>query len=136
MRGMLRTTAAIAGAILTAATMAGCMGAAEKTIDYTQTSVTLAPGEALVVDMGEVNASVGTDWVITQEPDPAVLSAGESHSRYLGEDGSVGGPNELTYRFAPVGTGTTVIAFEYRFRGAVPEDPDDRKTAEIAVTVE
>jgi hypothetical protein len=28
-----------------------------------------------------------------------------------------------------------VIAFEYRFRGEVPEDIDDQKTAEITVTV-
>lgn len=114
--------------------LTGC-SAAEKTIDYSTSSVTLAPGEALVVDFGEINPTVGDAWVITREPDPAVLGPGDERSRYLGQDGETGAPSDVSYRFAPVGDGTTVIQFEYQFRGAVPDDADDQQTAEITVTV-
>ncbi|MFJ2541984.1 hypothetical protein [Microbacterium sp. NPDC087589] len=114
--------------------LTGC-SAAEKRVDYSTSSVTLAPGEALVVDFGEINSTVGDAWVITREPDPAMLGPGDERSRYLGQDGETGAPSEVSYRFAPVGDGTTVIRFEYQFRGAVPEDADDQQTAEITVTV-
>jgi predicted secreted protein len=136
MRRSTRTVLLLAGAIALTASLASCAGAPEKTVDYTETSVTLAPGEALIVDFGEVNATVGQEWVLTEEPDAAVLGPGEERSRYLGEDGMTGAPSEVTYRFAPVGEGTTVIEFEYRFRGEVPEDRDDQETARIEVTVE
>ncbi|WP_435744335.1 protease inhibitor I42 family protein [Microbacterium sp. PMB16] len=126
---------AAAGALAIGLSLVSCAGAAEKTVDYTAESVTLAPGEALVVDFGEVNATVGQEWSITQEPDDAVLAPGEERSKYLGQPGETGAPSEFSYRFAPVGTGTTVIEFEYLFRGSVPEDPDDQKTAKIEVTV-
>lgn len=135
MRGISRTAGIIAGVVAIASVLVSCAGAGEKTVDYTAESVTLAPGEALVVDFGEVNATVGQEWVITQEPDAAVLGPGEERSRYLGEDGMTGAPSEVTFRFAPEGEGTTVIEFEYRFRGSVPEEPDDQKTAKIDVTV-
>lgn len=135
MHGFIRSAVILVGTIAVAAGLASCAGAAEKVIDHTAESVTLAPGEALVIDFGEVNSSVGEDWEITQEPDPAVLGPGEERSRYLGEDGMTGAPSEVTYRFAPAGEGTTVIEFEYRFRGEIPEDPEDQKTAKIEVTV-
>ena len=28
-----------------------------------------------------------------------------------------------------------MVAFQYQFRGAVPDDPDEQKSAEITVTV-
>lgn len=115
--------------------MTGCAAAASETVDYTTSSVTLAPGSTLVVDFGEVNHTVGAEWVITREPDPAVLGPGDADSRYLGEGGEVGAPSEFSYRFAPVGPGTTVIQFEYQFRGAVPDEESDRRNAEITVTV-
>lgn len=120
---------------MVAAGLAACSGGGEKTVDYTVDSVTLAPGEALIVDFGEVNATVGQEWIITQEPDAAVLGSGEQRSRYLGEDGMTGAASEVSYRFAAVGDGTSDIVFEYRFRGSVPEDPEDQKTAKIEVTV-
>lgn len=115
--------------------LTACSAGLETSIAYTASSVTLAPDEALVVDFGDINPTVGEEWVLTREPDPAVLGPGDERSRYLGDEGETGAPSALTYRFAPVGEGTTVIQFEYRFRGAVPEDLDDQKTAEITVTV-
>ena len=135
MRVLQRAWAAGAIAALFALGLTGCSGASEKVVEHTTSSVTLAPGESLVVDFGEVNATVGEEWVITNEPDPSVLEPGEQRSRYLGEDGETGAPSEVSYRFAPEGDGTTVIRFEYRFRGAVPEDADDQESAEITVTV-
>ncbi len=115
--------------------LTGCSAGLETTIAYTASSVTLAPDEALVVEFGDINPTVGEEWVLTREPDPAVLGPGDERSRYLGEEGETGAPSQLTYRFAPAGEGTTVIQFEYRFRGSVPEDLEDQKTAEITVTV-
>lgn len=135
MRRITRTVLAALVATVMGLGSAGCAGAAEKTVEHTAGSVTLAPGETLVVDFGEINPSVGDGWVITQEPDGAVLDAGVEETRYTGEEGMTGAPSELFYRFAPVGTGTTVIEFEYQFRGAVPEDTADQKTAKIEVTV-
>lgn len=134
MRRLVKVCAVVTVAAFLGLGLTGC-SAAEKTIDYSTSSVTLAPGEALVVDFGEINPTVGDAWVITREPDPAVLGPGDERSRYLGQDGETGAPSEVSYRFAPVGDGTTVIQFEYQFRGAVPEDADDQQTAEITVTV-
>ncbi|WP_311879253.1 hypothetical protein [Microbacterium forte] len=131
---LVKACAVVAVAASLGLGLTGC-SAAEKTVAYTTSSVTLAPGEALVVDFGEINPTVGDAWVITREPDPAVLGPGDERSRYLGQDGETGAPSEVSYRFAPVGDGTTVIQFEYEFRGAVPEDADDQQTAEITVTV-
>lgn len=131
---LVRACAVVSVAASLGLGLTGC-SAAEKTVDHTTSSVTLAPGEALVVDFGEINPTVGDAWVITREPDPAVLGPGEERSRYLGEDGETGAPSEVSYRFAPVGDGTTVVQFEYQFRGVVPEDADDQQTAEITVTV-
>ncbi|MDQ0725689.1 hypothetical protein [Microbacterium sp. W4I20] len=135
MRRLSRVVTAAAGALAIALSLVSCAGAAEKTVDHTAESVVLTPGEALIVDFGEVNATVGQEWSITEEPDAAVLAPGEKRSTYLGEPGETGAPSELSYRFAPAGEGTTVIEFEFLFRGSVPEDPDDRKTAKIEVTV-
>ena len=134
MRRLVKACAAVTVAATLALGLTGCY-AAEKTIDYSTSSVTLAPGEALVVEFGEINRTVGDAWVITGEPDPAVLGPGGERSRYLGQDGETGAPSDVSYRFAPVGEGTTVIRFEYEFRGAVPADADDQQTAEITVTV-
>jgi predicted secreted protein len=135
MRIMNRAAALLTAALLLSVGLSGC-SASEKIIDYTDTAATLAPGEVLVIDFGEVNASVGSEWVMVEEPDAAVLGEGEEHSDYLGESGETGAASDLSYRFAAVGEGTTTIEFEYRFRGFVPEDPEDQKTATIEVTVE
>lgn len=135
MRGFRRIVVTAAGALAIGLSLVSCAGTTEKTVDHTAESVSLAPGEALVVDFGEVNATVGQEWSITREPDADVLAPGEKRAKYLGESGETGAPSELSYRFAPAGEGTTVIEFEFLFRGSVPEDPEDQKTAKIEVTV-
>ena len=85
-----RTTFLVSGLsaaihVLLSAVLTACAGSAEKTVSYTATSVDLAPGEALVVEFGEVNGSVGDAWVLTQEPDPAILGEGEELTRALGD---------------------------------------------------
>ncbi|WP_141651299.1 protease inhibitor I42 family protein [Microbacterium sp. 3J1] len=126
----------VAGAVaLLGLCLSGCAAAAEQRVDHTTSSVSLTPGEALVVDFGTINPTVGDAWVITREPDPEVLGPGEERSRYLGQDGEAGAPSEVSYRFPPAGQGTTVIQFEYQFRGEAPDDAEDRQRAEITVTV-
>nr|WP_201469571.1 protease inhibitor I42 family protein [Microbacterium hydrocarbonoxydans] len=135
MREARRVAATVMVAVAFTLALGGCVPAIERHVEHTSSSVSLSRGEALVVEFGEVNPSVGDDWVLTREPDPAVLGEGDERYRYLGEDGETGSPSEMTYRFAAIGVGTTVVRFEYRFRGSVPEDPANRKSAEIAVTV-
>jgi hypothetical protein len=135
MREHFRAGAGLLAATMVAMGLSGCAAAAT-TVDHTAEEVTISSGETLVVDFGEINSSVGDGWVIVTEPDATVLGAGEAESEYLGEEGSAGGPNNFSYRFPAVGPGTTVIEFEYRFRGEVPEDPAEQETSRIEVTVE
>ncbi|GAA2184025.1 hypothetical protein GCM10009785_30260 [Brooklawnia cerclae] len=107
-----------------------------KKVPYTTASVTLTRGTWLLVDFGVINSSVGDDWVLVSEPDPDVLGEPKTEGEYLGEKGSTGGRNTRLYRFATVGPGTAVLDFEYRFRGNVPDDQAERKTAHIVVDVE
>lgn len=113
--------------------MSGC--AADVSVDYTATTATVSVSDTLVVDFGVINSSVGDNWVITAAPDSAVLGGGVADSTYLGDEGSTGGSNALVYRFPAVAAGTTVIEFEYQFRGSVPEDAAEQETARIEVTV-
>lgn len=126
---------AVGAVVLSGLCLSACAAVTEKSVDHTTSAVSLTSGEALVVDFGTINPTVGDAWVLIREPDPAVLGPGEERSRYLGEDGEAGAPSEVSYRFPPVGTGTTVIQFEYQFRGAVPADAEDQQRAEITVTV-
>lgn len=135
MRERVRTTAVLMVLGVVMLGVSGC-AASETSVGYTTKKATISSGETLVVDFGEINSSVGDGWVIVEEPDPAVLGAGEAESEYLGEEGSVGGPSTFSYRFPAVGVGETVIEFEYQFRGEVPEDPADQKSSQITVTVE
>lgn len=135
MRSMRRALAGVAAFVAACAALTACTGPAEKTIEYTQSAVTVHVGETLVVHMGEINSSVGTDWVITTKPDSAVLGEGESEYVSDDPDPAPGSSSDLSYRFEATGAGTTVVAFEYQFRGAVPDDPDEQKSAEITVTV-
>ena len=136
MRSRALPALAFAATALSAVVLSGCAAPASVTVGYEESSVTIEDGTELVIDFGEVNASVGSDWVIISEPDPSVLTHGDKVSEYAGEEGSVGGPSELAYRFTATGTGMTKIQFEYQFRGAVPDDPTEQRTALIDVSVE
>ncbi|MEV8338473.1 hypothetical protein [Leucobacter sp. NPDC077196] len=136
MRSRALPVLSLAAAALGAFALSGCAAPGSVTVGYEESSVAVENGTELTVDFGEVNMSVGSDWVIISDPDPSVLSTGEKVTEYAGESDSVGGPNDLAYRFTATGTGQTKIQFEYQFRGAVPDDPTEQKTALIDVTVE
>ncbi len=125
----------LTGALVAA--LAGCTGGAERVVEYTDAEATLAVGETLVVDFGEVNASIGDGWALTTRPDASILSKGEEESESLARDGEVGAGALLTYRFEAVGPGTTTIGFTYSYRGTEgdPEGRTDDPTPEITVTV-
>lgn len=86
-------------------------------VDASATTAELVVGQTLVVDFGEINTSVGDEWVLTQDPDDEVLSQGEAESEVLG-DGAPGSPSTFLYAFEAREAGTSTIDFEYRFRGA------------------
>ena len=135
----IRTVSALATAAvaLLCLSLTSCAAAPKTvTVDFTDHAALIAEGDELVIDFGEVNASVGSAWVVTADPDPSVLTVPEPHTEYLGENGSVGAPNHLTYSLTAVGAGITRVQFEYQFRGAVPEDPQEQRTAVIDVTVD
>lgn len=121
---------AMAASLVLVAT--GCSSVTK--VDSDAGSATVPEGGTLVVDFGEINQSVGDDWVIIVEPDPAVL--GDGVPEYLGEDGAPpGASSRLTYSFPAVGKGTTTVEFEYRFRGEAPDDAADQKTVTLDVAV-
>ncbi|MEP7766113.1 protease inhibitor I42 family protein [Sanguibacter sp. 25GB23B1] len=107
----------------------------EVVVDATASSAELVVGQTLVVDLGEMNSSVGDDWLITDEPDGEVLREGERFSEYLGEDGEDGGRNTLAYEFEAVGDGETTLELEYRFRGGAPDFGHGPEPVSITVTV-
>lgn len=131
------STLAAAATALLCFSLISCAAAPKTvTVDFTDHAAKLTPGDELVIDFGEVNASVGSAWVVTADPDLSVLTVPEQHTEYLGENGSVGAPDHLTYSLSAVGAGITRVQFEYQFRGAVPEDPQEQRTAVIDVTVD
>lgn len=115
--------------------LAACSAPREETVPYTQPSATLAVGETLVVDLGEINPSVGDAWELTTEPDADVLAAGEQESD--SESDAPGSPSHLVHRFEATGAGTTTIGFTYSYRGTEgdPEGRTEDPTPEITVTV-
>lgn len=125
----------LSGALVAA--LAGCGGGAERVVEYTDATATLAVGETLVVDFGEINSSIGDGWALTTRPDADVLSKGEEEYESLAEGDEVGAGANLTYRFEAVGPGTTTIGFTYSYRGTEgdPEGRTDDPTPEISVTV-
>ena len=108
---------------------------AEVVVGPTDTSAELVVGQTLLVDFGEINSSVGDEWVITQEPDGEVLSEGDPVSEYLGEPGTDGGYNTLVYEFEAVGEGETTVELEYRFRGGAADFGHGPEPVSITVTV-
>lgn len=118
------------------AVLAGC-GGASRVVHYTDTEATLAVGETLIVDFGEVNASIGDSWDLTSRPDADVLSKGVGEYEDLGREDEVGGGAQYVYRFEAVGPGTTTLRFTYSYRGTEgdPEGRTENPTPEITVTV-
>lgn len=104
-------------------------------VQPTDSTADLVVGQTLVVDLGEMNSSVGDDWVITEEPDSTVLGAGERLSEYLGEDGEDGGRNTLVYEFEAVGDGETSLELQYRFRDGTADFGHGPEPVSITVTV-
>lgn len=129
----LLVAAAVGGASVA---LVSCAGMGEKRVDHTASTVTVAVGETLVVDFGMINPSVGDEWKLVTAPDPAVLGEGESDFTSDGPDPAPGSPGQLVYRFSALAEGTTVISFEYLFRGSMPEELDEQETATITVTVD
>jgi hypothetical protein len=107
----------------------------EVVVEPTAGSVDLVVGQTLVVDFGDINASVGDAWVLTQDPADAVLGAGEAETEYLGEADETGGRNTLVYTFEATGAGESVLELEYEFRGEAPESGQGPDPSEVTLTV-
>lgn len=104
-------------------------------VDPSASSVTLEVGQRLVVDLGTINSSIGDGWVVAVEPDPAILTPGESDIEYLAGD-QVGGYSTMTVSFEAVAAGETTLELQYSYRGSTAdadvrdkvEDPHPRMT--------
>lgn len=125
---------AVAVALTAIAVLSGC--AASTTVGYGAAAATIAPGESLIIDFGSVNPSVGDEWNITVEPDAAVADSGKWEFHNQGEAAATGTPSDLQYIVRGVDAGTTMIRFEYRFRGEIPENPADQQSVDFQITVE
>ena len=87
-----------------------------------------------MVDFGEINTSVGDEWVLDQDPDDKVLSEGDPESEVLG-DGAPGSPSILVYEFDATAAGTSTLEFEYHFRGGAPDFGHGPTPVTVVVTV-
>jgi predicted secreted protein len=107
------------------------------TISYTVDEIAVPAGQTIVLDLGEINTSVGDDWRLTTTPDPAVLTEGELRAETVGDDDETGNPTRLSYAFEAVAPGTTTIGFTYSYRGedGDPEGRVDEPEPTIQVTV-
>jgi predicted secreted protein len=123
--------------IALALAVTGCSGA-DLTVSHTSGSATVAVGETLRVDFGEVNPSVGDNWFLVGEPDAAVLTETGSETDDTDCDGT-GCPVELTWDFAAVGQGETTLVFQYCFRtgpdDCVGDSSDGPAPAPVELTV-
>ncbi len=125
--------------IALALAVSGCSGA-DSTVSHDAGSATVAVGETLRLDFGEINPSVGDNWFLVGEPDSAVLTEiGDERDEVSDCDGTGCGV-ELTWDFEAVGEGETTLVFQYCFRTG-PEDcvgdsSDGPAPAPVELTVE
>jgi predicted secreted protein len=101
-------------------------------------AVTVPLGEKLVVDLGEVNHSIGDGWFLVTPPDRGVLTDEGDH--YDPDCDKPGCGGTMTWRFGTAAAGATELTLRYCYRSRPPncEPMPDRGPAdpvEIAVTV-
>jgi hypothetical protein len=127
-----------AGAVMLVAAMIGltaCSGPQQVTVDADHLTAKVPVGGELVVDLGEVSPGVGDGWLLTEAPDPKVLGEPSEKFESKSANPAPGSSSVMTVTFPAVGRGETTLTYEYRFRGAVPEDPSDQKTLTFDITV-
>lgn len=126
-------------AIALALAVTGCSGA-DSTVSHDAGTATVAVGETLRVDFGEVNSSVGENWFLVGEPDSVVLTEIGSDADASDCGGDVGCPVDLTWDFEGVGRGETTLVFQYCFRtgpdDCVGDTDDGPAPAPVELTVE
>lgn len=93
--------------------------------------VELRPGQHLVIDVGQVNASIGEHWSLEREPDRAVLAVLGQDTRFADDPPMPGSPARVRMLFQAVVPGTTEMLLQYLFRNEPPEQPPVR----IGITV-
>ena len=106
----------VAAVVLLAAST-GCFSARTVTVRADAGSAHLAPGEALRVELGAVNSSIGDAWFLTTPPDGAVLR--DRGRLYRGDCDAPGCGGKLTWEFTAAGKGTTTVVFRYCYRSTV-----------------
>ncbi|HWU28249.1 MAG TPA: protease inhibitor I42 family protein [Microbacterium sp.] len=111
-------------AVMLAALAAGLVGcaSAQTRVDADEPTAVVKVGEEVVVDLGEVNSSVGTEWVLVEEPDPAVLGGEDVDFVSDQPNPPPGSSSNMTVTFDAVGAGETTLTYEYRFRGEASKD--------------
>ena len=104
-------------------------------------SATLAAGERLSVDFGEVNASIGDGWFLVESPDAAVLA--DDGEQYTSECDMPGCGAQLRWNFTGAAAGETRLVFQYCYRSRPGDDgctaepsrgPADPVTLTVTVT--
>lgn len=128
----MRTRGAIAAMLAALIVgLADCAGAQTR-VDADEPTAVVKVGEEVVLDLGEVNSSVGTEWVLVEEPDPAVLGGEEVDFESDQPNPPPGSSSNMTVTFDAVGAGETTLTYEYRFRG---EATNDRSPLTFTITV-
>ncbi|WP_027343556.1 protease inhibitor I42 family protein [Hamadaea tsunoensis] len=113
---MRRLTSVLLAPLLAGAVLAlgGCSH--ETTISYKDTTATVQRGDALVIDFGKVNGSIGDSWYIVQDGDGRVLAAGERQYTSDCQGNVAGCGGSLKYEFAARKAGEAELVFQYCYR--------------------
>jgi hypothetical protein len=105
------------------------------TVRVGDSQATVGKGDTVVVNLGEWSSGVGDQWVLTEKPDPAVLTETELKPSSEGTSAPPGSRSEMTDAYEAVGAGEVTLTYEYRFRGEIPEDPGKQMTQTFTITV-
>jgi predicted secreted protein len=108
--------------IVVLAFVAAACGPATVEVKATAGSASLAKGETLRVDFGDINESIGDSWYLVTQPDATILT--EKDQVFDSRCGQPGCASHMTWLFAAVGPGTTTVVFQYCYRTR-PENCDN-----------
>jgi predicted secreted protein len=109
--------------LVAAAALAGCRGYgdASKSVELIQRdsgkSVDVHVTDVLIITLS-ANHTTPFHWVLTQEPDPAVLE--RFANTYQAPEGSPGTGGEEVWRFRAIAEGSAALELDYRSLGGEP----------------
>lgn len=120
-------------AVLLATLLLGACGSDMRTFSESTSEIRVEAGESFRIEI-EANPSVGDDWIVIGEPDPAVARLVDSGFDSDDPDAD-GAPGVQWFELEAVAPGETEIVLEYCYRGCGDEGEELEHTERIDVVV-